>query len=300
MPNQILIAAPEGLNVIQCLQWLKDSHSPIFFKILEHYDKASIMAWLAYATGLIEENYPQARILLTILQSIADSNCGLAEAKSVTVRGAELPLVGHTCVLAALLSYVLQPPPTLTTVPERLRYLRAAVRLLRNWCHKFVTKQAMPATMCGVLRCPVESGLPTELWLGTSPPRNTGDGTMKQKAKEARDKLVEGTGVWAEQVGRFPAGSCAETFPLSVLLRSKTGASDMYSLAIRNKDGEDIKACDTCTATLANTAQLPGLTILDMALPEYRWMYGEGEGEGEEAYSNGVVDGGGGGSSLDI
>ncbi|KAF3149173.1 hypothetical protein TWF569_005239 [Orbilia oligospora] len=80
----------------------------------------------------------------------------------------------------------------------------------------------------------------------------------------------------AEQLGRFPVGSCAETFPLSALLRSKKRASDICSLATRNKDSGGVKACDTCPATLANIAQLPGLKILDMALPEFWWMYEEG------------------------
>ncbi|KAF3215230.1 hypothetical protein TWF191_008042 [Orbilia oligospora] len=51
------------------------------------------------------------------------------------------------------------------------------------------------------------------------------------------------------------------------------GASDIYSLAIGNKGGGGVKACDKCTATLANIAQLPGLKIPDMAVPEFRWKY---------------------------
>ncbi|KAK6336833.1 hypothetical protein TWF718_009621 [Orbilia javanica] len=131
--------------------------------------------------------------------------------------------------------------------------------------------------MCGVLRCPKNGNQPMELWLGTTPPRKTGDEKMKKNAKEARVKLAAETGVWSDQVGRFPVGSCAETIPLSILLRSGTRESDMYSLSIRNKDGEYIQACQTCTATLENAASITGFTILDVGLPENRWVYGEGE-----------------------
>ncbi|KAF3091308.1 hypothetical protein TWF102_008856 [Orbilia oligospora] len=94
---------------------------------------------------------------------------------------------------------------------------------------------------------------------------------------EAESVAVRGAELpLAEQLGRFPVGSCAETFPLSALLRSKKRASDICSLATRNKDSGGVKACDTCPATLANIAQLPGLKILDMALPEFWWMYEEG------------------------
>ncbi|KAF3214746.1 hypothetical protein TWF106_008915 [Orbilia oligospora] len=50
-------------------------------------------------------------------------------------------------------------------------------------------------------------------------------------------------------------------------------SGDIYSLAIGNKGGGGVKACDKCTATLANIAQLPGLKIPDMAVPEFRWKY---------------------------
>ncbi|KAK6507617.1 hypothetical protein TWF481_006043 [Arthrobotrys musiformis] len=302
MPGKSLMNVPEGStapSVFERVQMLKESHPFIFLEILGRLDeKASILAWLAYATGVVEGEFARdARRLFALLQSIADSKSGLEEAQFVTVRGAELPLVGRSCVLAALLSAVLQPSGRITGVPERTRYLRAAVRLLRLWYHKFVTKSMMPATLCGIIRCPTGEGLPMELWLGTTPPKGTGGAAAKTKAKEARVKLAEKTGVWSEKADRFPVGSCAETFPLSVLLGADTGPSRVYSLSIRNKDGEYIRACGTCTATLANVAHMPGFTALDMSLPAVRWMYGEGVEEGvEEGVDHEEVEDVGGGA----
>ncbi|KAK6525807.1 hypothetical protein TWF281_010850 [Arthrobotrys megalospora] len=94
---------------------------------------------------------------------------------------------------------------------------------------------------------------------------------MKDKVSEARKKLAEGTKIWFTGDSRFPIGSCAETFPLAVLLTS-TGGGTVFSSSIKSNNGDGIHACKRCTATLRNAKTILGLTILDIALPGWEWI----------------------------
>ncbi|KAF3295531.1 hypothetical protein TWF132_001574 [Orbilia oligospora] len=156
--------------------------------------------------------------------------CGLAEAESVTIRDAELPLV--RTLVSSRLSYptcyslcrTRPPPPTLTTIPGGF------VVYEPQWdCCETGATNSWPNEQC-LQQCVRYCDAPG--WLC----RNVPALRLATQQKESQRYLFAGH---------------------------------------RNKDGGDVKACDTCPATLANIAQLLGLKILDMALPEFWWMYEE-------------------------
>ncbi|KAK6343472.1 hypothetical protein TWF730_011061 [Orbilia blumenaviensis] len=278
-PDPSRSISPEGTTPSHELELFETLHQrePVkFLEKLSELGKEDALAWLARSTSLVGGTAPETVTLLQLLHEHADSK-HLADVKYVSVRGISLPLVGRTCILAALLSFLLQPPRAVVTVPERLRYLRASVRMLHTWSLRFVnSKQKMPATICGIICCPGTGDRTPEIWMGTTPPRGTGASGKEilRKASKVRIALAKGTGIWATKVAEFPVGSCAETFPLSVLLTSP-GISAMYSLSVRNKDVQYIEACLTCRETLARAKKIRNVTILDMALPAFASMYGE-------------------------